>query len=102
MKIRINRTIRLNTGNFTFIENNVELEDDVTKDTLKERYKALSNVLDAMLAVENLKTLDEMESINKVAFGSKKESINIDGYTKELKKAIPEIAKTLEENIKKL
>lgn len=102
MKLTINRTVRFNTGNFTFVENTLSLESDVTKENLKEKYKAMSNVLDATIVIENLKTLDEMETSNKVIHGSKKESLGIDSYTKELKKAIPEISKSLNENIEKL
>lgn len=102
MKLTITRTTRFNTGNFTYVENTVDISDDVTKENYKEKYKALSNILDGTQAIENLKQLDEMNSANKILFGSRKDDIKIDEYLKQLGKAIPEISKSLEENLKKL
>lgn len=102
MKLSISRITRFNTGNFTFIENKVGLEDDVTKENYKDKYKALSNILDGTLTIENLKQLDEINSANKIIFSTKKEDLKIDDYIKSLGKAIPEISKSLEDNLKTL
>ena len=46
--------------------------------------------------------LDEINSANKIIFSTKKEDLKIDDYIKSLGKAIPEISKSLEDNLKTL
>lgn len=65
MKIQIKRSNHINLGKNTFssIDVDVLMEKEVSVEKYDEEYKALSEVMDATMALEVKKTIEEAETL---------------------------------------
>lgn len=69
MRVTVNRSMTINTGNFTSIKPAVELSVDVAAADTQMAYVHLSKVADALMALELLSLSEEMGTINSVGWG---------------------------------
>jgi hypothetical protein len=69
MKIKISRSMTINTGNFTSIKPSVELSVDVKAGVVDEVYAHLSKVADCMMIYEMLSLSEEMQTVNDIGWG---------------------------------
>jgi len=93
MRVTVNRSMTINTGNFSSVKPSVELSVDVGVVDTDRAYKCLSEIASAMMALELLCLTEEMETINKVGWGQYKDMLDHNES---------EIIKTIQENADKL
>jgi len=93
MKVTVNRSMTINTGNFTSIKPSVELSVDVAAADGQMAYSHLSKIADALMALETLTLSEEMIDINSVGWSHYRELLN---------KKTDQIFETLMENTDKL
>jgi hypothetical protein len=68
MKVAVNRSMTINTGNFTSIKPTIELSVDVAAADAQMAYVHLSKTADALMALEILSLSEEMGAINSVGW----------------------------------
>jgi hypothetical protein len=73
MKIKISRSLTVNTGNFSSIKPSVEVEVDVPAATAEMAAVHLQKIADSLMAIEFLTLSDEMVTINNVGWGKYRE-----------------------------
>jgi hypothetical protein len=93
MKISVNRSMTVNTGNFSSVKPSVELSVDVAAADTDKAYGHLSEIASAMMALELLCLTEEMETINSVGWGRYKDTLDHNKH---------EISKTIVEHADKL
>jgi len=93
MKLKISRSITINTGNFTSIKPSVELSIDVKAGMAEEAYAYLSKTADCLMIYELLTLSDEMQTINDAGWGRYNDLMkhNTDKIDKEFKKNVDEL-----------
>lgn len=93
MRISINRSMTVNTGNFSSVKPSVELSVDVGAADADKAYIHLSEIASAMMALELLCLAEEMTTINSAGWGRYKDTLDHNEH---------EINKTIVENADKL
>ncbi len=76
MRVTVNRSMTINTGNFSSVKPSVELSVDVAAADTHMAYECLSEIASAMMAIEFLHLTEEMETINKAGWGRYKEVLD--------------------------
>jgi len=85
--ITLDRSMTLNTGNFSSIKPSVSITiKDIDKNKIDEEYKKLSNVLDAMLALETISISEEMGSA--LSMGHKEYVKNLENAKNNMERVI--------------
>ena len=93
MRVTVNRSITVNTGNYSSVKPGIELSVDVAAADVDKAYNCLSEIASAMMAIEFLNLTEEMETINKTGWGRYKDMLDHNES---------EIIKTIQENADKL
>ncbi len=93
MKVTVNRSMTINTGNFSSVKPSVELSVDVGATDTEKAYNCLSEIASAMMALEFLCLSEEMQTINSVGWSR---------YADTLDHNESVIVKTIQENADKL
>ncbi len=93
MKVTVNRSMTINTGNFSSVKPSVELSVDVAAADTEKAYNCLSEIASAMMALEFLCLSEEMQTINNVGWSR---------YADTLDHNESVIIKTIQENADKL
>ncbi|MFW6310890.1 MAG: hypothetical protein ACOC1K_01515 [Nanoarchaeota archaeon] len=70
MKVTLNRQMMIPTVKFAPIRIDVSIEDEVSRENLREDYQELSKKLDSIIALEILSTLEEQDTIIKIGYES--------------------------------
>ena len=93
MKIKISRSMTINTGNFTSIKPSIELSIDVKAGMAEEAYAHLSKTADCLMIYELLTLADEMQTINDTGWGRYSDLMkhNTDKVDIEFKKNVDEL-----------
>ena len=93
MKIKISRSMTINTGNFTSIKPSVEVSMDVKAGDVEEAYRDLSAVAGYLLLYETLSLSEEMQTINDTGWGRYGDLMkhNIKKIDKEYKRNVDEL-----------
>ena len=93
MKVKISRSMTINTGNFTSIKPSVELSVDVRAKDVDEMYAHLSKVADCLMIYEMLSLSEEMQTINDVGWGRYSDLMkrNVDNVDKGFKGNMDEL-----------
>ena len=95
MKLKISRSMTINTGNFTSIKPSIELSMDVKRElgNFEVAYKHLSKVADCLMIYELLTLSDEMQTINDAGWGRYNDLMkhNVDKVDGEFRKNVDEL-----------